>query len=292
MKGASRGCNRTENKAITTWPSWISSIPTVITEHFCLLPSGRLRRATRQKRRVGPPSGKEATIADVEPDSTVLRPILKTTLSDSDAPFGKRGAGGISSGWQRSPAGVKIPLNPPLQRGRQKRGSTRAWWTCAITGGFNPEIFTASLSAVLEHYKGGATAASAVYTDAAVFFGQATYPTNGMRQVIGDVYCRLSGDLTAPAVHRLETGFGGGKTHTLIDLMHIAKWGKSLAGVSDGVLSPDLLPEPGDVIVVGIVGDELPVQEVKGSRLQPYTLWGKSPIKSEARNFIGHWGPR
>lgn len=27
----------------------------------------------------------------------------------------------------------------------------------------------------------------------------------------------------------LQTGFGGGKTHTLISLYHLAKWGKSYA---------------------------------------------------------------
>jgi len=144
-----------------------------------------------------------------------------------------------------------------------------------ITGSFNPEIFTASLSAVFEHYAGGAAAASAVYTDAKTFFTEATYPTNGMRQVLGDVFRRLSGDLTAPAVHRLETGFGGGKTHTLIGLTHIAKRGKSLAGMTDALLDAKYLPEEGEVIVVGVAGDELPVQAVKGTRIQPYTLWGE-----------------
>ncbi|MDQ7746905.1 ATP-binding protein [Hydrogenophaga pseudoflava] len=144
-----------------------------------------------------------------------------------------------------------------------------------ITGSFNPEVFTASLSAVLEHYQGGAAAASAVYTDPKTFFGQATYPTNGMRQVLGDVYRRLSGDLSAPAVHRLETGFGGGKTHTLIGLTHIGKHGTALAGVTTALLDDKLLPAPGSVIVVGIVGDELPVQAVKGAKVQPYTLWGE-----------------
>lgn len=144
-----------------------------------------------------------------------------------------------------------------------------------ISGSFNPEIFTASLSSVFEFYAGRATAGSAVYTDANVFFGQATYPTTGMRQVIGDVFLRLSGDLSSPAVHRLETGFGGGKTHTLIGLTHIAKKGKSLVGIADALLDPSLLPDEGTVSVVGIAGDELPVQEVKGTRLQPYTLWGE-----------------
>lgn len=55
-----------------------------------------------------------------------------------------------------------------------------------ITGSFNPEVFTASLSAVFEHYQGGASATSPVYTDPKTFFIEATYPTNGMRQVLGD----------------------------------------------------------------------------------------------------------
>ncbi|MFX1763417.1 hypothetical protein PWP93_12575 [Paraburkholderia sp. A1RI-2L] len=144
-----------------------------------------------------------------------------------------------------------------------------------IQGSFNPEVFTASLSAVFEHYQGSTSAASAVYTDPKVFFTEATYPTNGMRQVLGDVFRRLSGDLSAPAVHRLETGFGGGKTHTLIGLTHIAKRGKGLAGVTDALLDSKYLPDEGSVVVVGVVGDELPVQAVKGAKVQPYTLWGE-----------------
>jgi len=148
-----------------------------------------------------------------------------------------------------------------------------------IIGGFNPEVFTASLSAVFEHYQNGASAASAVYTDPKTFFTEATYPTNGMRQVLGDVFRRLSGDLTAPAVHRLETGFGGGKTHTLIGLTHIAKRGKALAGITSSLLDDKYLPDEGAVVVVGIVGDELPVQAVKGSKVQPYTLWGELALQ-------------
>lgn len=144
-----------------------------------------------------------------------------------------------------------------------------------IAGSFNPEVFTASLSAVFEHYRGEGSVTSTVYTDPKTFFTEATYPTNGMRQVLGDVFSRLSGDLSAPAVHRLETGFGGGKTHTLIGLTHIAKRGKALAGITDGLLDSKHLPDEGVVVVVGVVGDELPVQAVKGAKVQPYTLWGE-----------------
>jgi hypothetical protein len=175
---------------------------------------------------------------------------------------------------------MMLPLAAKIATAPRDKKMTTIYQACQpradlITGSFNPEVFTASLSSVFEHYQGGAAAASVVYTDPKTFFTEATYPTNGMRQVLGDVFRRLSGDLTAPAVHRLETGFGGGKTHTLIGLTHIAKCGKVLAGITDTLLDRKYLPEQGAVAVVGIVGDELPVQAIKGVRVQPYTLWGE-----------------
>lgn len=71
-----------------------------------------------------------------------------------------------------------------------------------------------------------------LYTDAARFFSEATYPTDGMRSVIGDVFARIAGDNSAPAIHRLETAFGGGKTHTLIACTHLAWRGTELAEVA------------------------------------------------------------
>ena len=55
-----------------------------------------------------------------------------------------------------------------------------------------------------------------MYTDAEQFFTEATYPTDGLKMVLQDVFARLADDNTVPAIHRLETVFGGGKTHTLI----------------------------------------------------------------------------
>jgi hypothetical protein len=41
------------------------------------------------------------------------------------------------------------------------------------------------------------------------------------------------------------------------------------------IIDSKFLPVPGEVSVVGIPGDSLPVQEPKGQKLQPYTLWGE-----------------
>lgn len=144
-----------------------------------------------------------------------------------------------------------------------------------LKGTFNPEIFTASLSQVMEHYRGQATTLHNIYTDAEPFFREGTYPTDGLRMVLSDVFGRLSGDNNVSTILRLETAFGGGKTHTLISLVHLGFRGKELAPLVEGMMDPALLPEPGEVRVVGIAGDELPIHKPKGRKLIPYTLWGE-----------------
>ena len=144
-----------------------------------------------------------------------------------------------------------------------------------IAGTFNPEIFTASLSEVCRFYSGHGTGINAIYTDAKQFFREGTYATDGMRMVVSEVFSRLAGDNTAPAIHRLETAFGGGKTHTLIACAHLAHKGKEAASFAGDMVDVSRLPNPGDITVAAIAGDELPVQQPKGTRLVPYTLWGE-----------------
>ncbi len=142
-------------------------------------------------------------------------------------------------------------------------------------GTFNPEIFTASISEVLRFYKDQVTGMHPMYTDAEQFFTEATYPTDGLKMVLQDVFARLAGDNTAPAIHRLETAFGGGKTHTLIACTHIGYKGSELKPFISKLLPVDHLPEKGSVSVVGIAGDELSVHRLQGTKLVPYTLWGE-----------------
>jgi predicted AAA+ superfamily ATPase len=144
-----------------------------------------------------------------------------------------------------------------------------------LQGSFNPEIFTASLSQVMDHYHGQPTATHALYTDAEAFFRQATYPTDGLRMLLSDVFSRLAGDHSAPALHRLETAFGGGKTHALIALTHLGRRGRELAAVTAGMVDPGILPAAGEVTVVGIAGDEIPAHKPQGTELIPYMIWGE-----------------
>lgn len=143
-----------------------------------------------------------------------------------------------------------------------------------VEGTFNPEIFTASLSQVLQAYQDPKTIKT-VYTDPESFFQEATYPTQGLKTVLAATLGRLAGINSYPAIQRLETAFGGGKTHTLIALTHLAHKGKNLAPLVQDYVSTDVLPEPETVHVIGIAGDELPLYRTRGSQLVPYTLWGE-----------------
>jgi len=144
-----------------------------------------------------------------------------------------------------------------------------------ISGAFNPEIFTASLSQVMNCYRGRSAITHPLYTDGEQFFQEATYPTDGLCMIVSEVFDRLSGDNSMPAIHRLETAFGGGKTHVLIALAHLGFRGRELSSVTAGMVDDAALHSPGDVSVAGIAGDELPVHKPRGADLVPYTLWGE-----------------
>ena len=65
-----------------------------------------------------------------------------------------------------------------------------------------------------------------IYNNPVVFFSK-TYFTAGLKNVARMVTKGLNGNEDAEnRVVSLQTGFGGGKTHTLISLFHLARWGK------------------------------------------------------------------
>lgn len=159
-----------------------------------------------------------------------------------------------------------------------------------LVGAFNPEVFTASLKAVIDHYRGVGNAVESLYTDPRTFFGEATFPTAGLKSVLQEVFGRISGDASFPAIHRLETAFGGGKTHTLIACTHLAHRGMELSSEVEGFLDKSLLLNPGEIAVAGVPGDSLPVHAAKGQKLQPHTLWGEIALQiggEELYNSLG-----
>ncbi|MEQ1735494.1 MAG: DUF499 domain-containing protein, partial [Rhodoglobus sp.] len=62
-----------------------------------------------------------------------------------------------------------------------------------------------------------------VYRDAAAFFAR-TFPTYNLKRLVRECLQRLSGQGGSPIV-RLQVSYGGGKTHTLVTLLHLAERG-------------------------------------------------------------------
>lgn len=66
-----------------------------------------------------------------------------------------------------------------------------------------------------------------IYANPILFF-EKTFFTSGLKTIAKTVIKGLNGQEDAEnRVMSLQTGFGGGKTHTLISLYHISKWGKN-----------------------------------------------------------------
>ena len=93
-----------------------------------------------------------------------------------------------------------------------------------LAGTITEDQFAAKLSNVV------ADTAADVYRIPEQFFSS-TYPTTGMRTLIDDCFGRLTGKGGGAASIRLDTSYGGGKTHQLIALYHIAKHGRSIPGM-------------------------------------------------------------
>jgi predicted AAA+ superfamily ATPase len=140
-----------------------------------------------------------------------------------------------------------------------------------LAGELPDAIFAADLWEVFCHR------AHADYQDPTRFFA-GTHPTENLKLLMKDVAERLAGVEGGTPIFRLETGFGGGKSHALIATVHVAREGERLA---ERLLDYHIerFPEPGATRVAAFVGEESdPLRgqehEVDGQRLRTYTPWG------------------
>jgi hypothetical protein len=116
--------------------------------------------------------------------------------------------------------------------------------------------------------------APAVYRETRAFFTY-TYPTQGLRSLMREVFGRFRGAPGSSPTLRLETSFGGGKTHNMIALWHAARHAREAAAAAGSWLDPALLPaEP--IHVVALVGDQYGGGEVdRHDGVLTRTLWGE-----------------
>ena len=84
-----------------------------------------------------------------------------------------------------------------------------------LKGDLDDAIFAADFGDLIDG------SAPSVYKDAKSFF-QNTHPAKPLCSVARRVFERLAAPKEAGAFVRLSTGFGGGKTHTLMAFWHLA----------------------------------------------------------------------
>jgi len=157
-------------------------------------------------------------------------------------------------------------------------GVTMPWFR-AVTphldirqGRLDESVFAANLAEVA---LGGGRE---IYSNPVVFFSK-TFFTSGIKSVAKTVIKGLNGTEEAEnRVMSLQTGFGGGKTHTLISLYHICKWGKKAA---ESETVSELLNYTGKpefesaniAVFTNTTNDPVQGRQVDGITIK--TLWGE-----------------
>ncbi|CAM3225439.1 ATP-binding protein [Sphingomonas zeae] len=150
--------------------------------------------------------------------------------------------------------------------------STTIFGTCQprqdiLNGTMSEAEFAARLGPVLSGQ------GPADYVDARRFFAN-TYPTAGLKELLGQVLSRLSGHGSSSAVFRLDTSFGGGKTHGLIALIHGAREGASVPNMGEFVTLPSL---PTGTSVAAFDGEASDPSNGRtmGDGIRAFTPWGE-----------------
>ena len=138
-----------------------------------------------------------------------------------------------------------------------------------LAGELSTELFAAKLRLVVEG------TAPSVYQDANTFFSN-TFPTDGLKTLIKEVFERLTKAAVGSPIIRLETSFGGGKTHDEIALWHICKEGRQIEGL-ERFAELSIIPER-PIQVAAIACQDL--DAVNGvyhsdTGITTYTLWGE-----------------
>lgn len=139
-----------------------------------------------------------------------------------------------------------------------------------LTGTFSQSEFAADLTAVRT---GKATPE---YADAK-FFYERTFITEGMSKLLIQVAQRLNGRGGEPVI-QLQTAFGGGKTHTMLAVYHLASRRcelGDLAGVPALLDQAKLLDVPAAAVAILDGGAHAPGQPWRHGRQVIHTLWGE-----------------
>ena len=153
-----------------------------------------------------------------------------------------------------------------------------SWWNNCLPhydirqGTLDESVFAANLNEV------ALGTGPEMYNNPTTFFAK-TYVTAGLRDIANRVVRALNGEETENRVISLQTGFGGGKTHTLISIYHIVKSGAKLLESESckDILQEGVKPNFSDARVAVFTNN---TTDASQGRLTPegftiYTLWGE-----------------
>jgi hypothetical protein len=141
-----------------------------------------------------------------------------------------------------------------------------------LKGAMADAEFAADLAQVLRG------TAPAQYADPALFFSN-TYPTRGLKDLLLNVCGRLSKGQGVASIFRLDTSYGGGKTHGLIALVHAVRSGRSISNIAEFV-DPALIPTA-HVRIAAYDGENADPSNGRkmDSGILAYTPWGELAVQ-------------
>lgn len=193
----------------------------------------------------------------------------------------KRVKGGTQARVEQTPQTERVQPQSPKQDNTETvdySGVLPAWFNSIMpqydirNGQLDESIFAANIEEV------ATGTAPVVYQDIVSFFDR-TYVTDGMRELIRRVVQALNGKESQNRVISLQTGFGGGKTHSLISLYHTVKYSRDFRNMEAArhILDPEDMPQFDDARVA--VFTQNTVSVVDGHQVEDgiitHTLWGE-----------------
>ncbi|MEZ8217341.1 hypothetical protein B0813_000878 [Candidatus Fervidibacteria bacterium JGI MDM2 SSWTFF-3-K9] len=156
------------------------------------------------------------------------------------------------------------------------RGVKRVWEVCephpdVFSRDPDPSLFAISLHHVAQGH------ADRDYTDPERFFSL-TFMTRALSDLLERVIGRLAGQGRGAPILRLETPFGGGKTHTMTALYHIARHPEAVSeheAIQSILQRLNLRALPTNIRVAVLDGRGLEVRERRINGITIKTLWGE-----------------
>ena len=193
----------------------------------------------------------------------------------------KRIKGGTQAIVEPTPQVERVQAQSPKQDNNEAvdyTGVLPAWYNSIMpqydirNGQLDESIFAANIEEV------ATGTAPVVYQDLVSFFDR-TYVTDGMRELIRRVVQALNGKESQNRVISLQTGFGGGKTHSLISLYHVVKDSRTFRDLAAArtILDAEDMPQFESARVA--VFTQNTVSVVDGHQVEDgiitHTLWGE-----------------